>query len=132
MTDHVLKPIIFATASVLAACASNGAHYEPIIDAPRNPAYYADLGDCQHLAERRDLVDGETVNRAALGAGLGAAVGAITGRRGYHRDDRFDRALEGAAIGAVVGGGTGLYEANRDRRHIVMDCMAGRGYRVLG
>lgn len=123
----------FTLAPALVACVSNGAHHEPIVDSPISVRYYADLDACQALAHRRDLIDGETANRAALGAGIGAAVGAIGGRRGYyHDDDRLERALEGAAVGAVVGGGTGVYEANRDRRRIVMDCMAGRGYRVLG
>jgi hypothetical protein len=110
----------------LAGCVSNGAHYEPIIDAPRNQQYYTDLGDCQHLAENRNLIDGETANRAALGAGVGAAIGVT--RRG----DDLENAAVGAAVGGAIGGATGLYDANAERRHIVMSCMSGRGYRVLG
>ena len=118
---------VFAVLPLLSACVSNGAHYEPIVDAPADSRYYADLGACQALAERRDLVDGETVNRAALGAGIGAAAGAI--RRG---GDTLEDAAVGAAVGGAVGGATGLYDANRERKDIVMRCMSGRGYRVLG
>ena len=104
----------------LGACASNGAHYEPIIDAQRDRTYYQDLTVCQDLAQRKDLIDGETTNRALLGAGLGALIGVT--RRG---DD-----LENAAVGATVGllGGGATVE----REEIVKRCMSGRGYRVLG
>ncbi len=122
--SHVL--VLSSFPLLLSACISNGAHYEPIIDAQRDQQYYTDLGDCQHLAEGKNLVDGDTANQAALGAGLGAVLGIL--RRG----DDLENAAVGAVVGGAIGGGSGLYEANRQRQEIVMSCMAGRGYRVLG
>jgi len=87
--------------------------------------YQADLADCKALsyAARRD--EGRRgVARAAGGALLGGALGAIIG-------DSSRAAAAGAGTGALVGGVSGVTSANVEANRITRNCLLGRGYRVL-
>jgi uncharacterized protein YcfJ len=106
----------------LAACADSGANYEPILDGAPTPAYQADLKACQTLARDQKQFDQETIAAAVLGAGVGAALGEV---------DSGDP-LEGAVAGALVGGISGAVDASERRQAIVIECLRGRGHRVVG
>jgi len=111
---------------LLSACATGGAAYEPIIDGPKNAQYTEDLDDCQALAESREYLNGDVKTAAVVGAALGGLF-ALT-RRNADTED----VLDGAAVGGLLGGGDRALKTRTERKYIVLDCMAGRGYRVLG
>ena len=111
---------------MLSACASGGAGHTPIIDAPKTPQYYADLDACRVLASQRKLLNGDTQTAAVVGAAGGALIRGISDR------DSFEEVLGGAAIGGALGGGAGALSAYGEQKDILLRCMAGRGYRVLG
>ncbi|MCA2011589.1 glycine zipper family protein [Cereibacter sphaeroides] len=116
---------VFATATLglMAACANSGANYTPILDGPTTPAYQRDLAECQSLAANQRQFDRETWGAVALGAGAGALLG--------EADDGGD-ALGGAIAGALAGGAGGTVNANERREGIVVECLRGRGHRVVG
>lgn len=87
--------------------------------------YQMDLADCQRLAVASRNDQGRRgVTRAAGGALLGGALGAIIG-------DTSRAAAAGAGTGALLGGVSGVSSANIEADRIVRNCLLGRGYRVL-
>jgi len=107
----------------VAACADSGANYQPILDGTPNAAYQADLAACQSLARNQTQFDQETFGATVLGAGAGAALGKF--------DDDGD-ALGGAVAGALAGGAASAVNAGERREAIVVECLRGRGHRVVG
>lgn len=107
----------------VAACADSGADYQPILDGAPTAAYRADLVACQSLARNQRQFDRETLGATVLGAGAGAALGEL--------DDDGD-ALGGAVAGALAGGAAGAVNASQRREAIVLECLRGRGHRVVG
>ena len=105
----------------LAACANTGANYTPIVDGPKNSAFYADLSACQTLATERGYLNDDTKGDALLGAALGALVGAVDGD-----------VLGGAVVGGAAGTAAGAYKAKDERKSIVVSCMQNRGHQVVG
>ena len=105
---------------LVAACADSGANYRPILDGTPTPAFEADLTDCQALA--RAQFENETLGATVLGAGLGAALGEA---------DSGD-AAGGAIAGALAGGVASVVDVNERRQSIVIECLRGRGHRVVG
>ena len=84
--------------------------------------YEADLADCKSYADEVPL--GKHVGGAAVaGAAVGAAVGVISGDS--------SSVAEGAGYGAVYGGTMSGGAAIAEKRHVLRECMRGRGYRVL-
>ena len=113
--------IITATGlALLAACSDTGANYEPILDGIPTGAYQADLNDCQALA--RNQFEDETLAATVLAAGAGAALGEL--------DD--GDALGGAIAGALAGGVASAVSVDERRQEIVIECLRGRGHRVVG
>ena len=108
----------------ITACASTGADYQPIVDGSTGPAYQADLQDCQQLAQTRQYDNGDVRTSAAVGAGIGGIIGLADGGVGD--------AVGGALIGGLIGGGSETFETREERKEIVMNCMIGRGHRVVG
>ncbi|MDO6731629.1 glycine zipper family protein [Marinovum sp. 2_MG-2023] len=108
---------------VAAGCANSGAKYRPILDGGETPAYRADLAECQSLARNQKQLDRETLGAAALGAGAGALLGEV---------DEDGTAWGGAIVGALAGGAAGAGDASERREEIVVQCMRGRGHRVVG
>ena len=102
---------------LVAACADSRANYQPILDGASTPAYEADLAECQALA--RDQFNKETIGAAGLGAGVGAAA------------DSGDP-LGGAVAGALTGGIASAVDVSERRQSIVVECLRGRGHRVVG
>jgi uncharacterized protein YcfJ len=105
---------------LVAACADSGANYQPILDGRPTSAYKADLAACQALA--RDQFDQETLGATVLGAGVGAALGEA---------DSGD-ALGGAVAGALTGGIASAVDVSERREAIIVECLRGRGHRVVG
>lgn len=119
MKQMFILPLVL----VAAACSDRGANYQPILDGPQNAAFQSDLMACQDLA-RAHKNGGRSAKEAALiGAGIGAVLGEI--------DDDAD-ALGGAIVGAVAGGAASASETADRSESIVIECMRGRGHRVVG
>jgi uncharacterized protein YcfJ len=102
----------------VAACAEQGAKYQPVLDGQPTPTYYADLQECQSLAANQSQFDRNTRTSAAIGAVLGEA------------DE--EEPLGGAIVGALAGAAAGRSEANERREGIVVECLRGRGHKVVG
>ena len=107
---------------LMAACADSGANYQPILDGTPTPAYQADLDACQALARNQTQFDEDTIAATVLGAGVGAALGEA---------DNGD-AWGGAIAGALAGGVSSAVDASERRESIVVECLRGRGHRVVG
>ncbi len=120
-----MKPIYLAAVLpvLLAACANTGANYTPILDGRPNAAYKVDLAACQNLARSQRQFDKKTAGAAALGAGAGALLGAA---------DDDGSAAGGAVVGALGGGAAGMVNSSKQRKAIVIECLKGRGHRVVG
>ncbi|QIL89004.1 glycine zipper family protein [Microbulbifer harenosus] len=87
--------------------------------------YQLDLADCRGLSTAaRNDAGRRGVTRAAGGALLGGALGAIIG-------DTSSAALAGAGAGALLGGVSGVGSSGAEASYITRNCLRGRGYRVL-
>lgn len=129
--------ISIAACAMLAGCAAPpntpgagyGKNYTPVIDTQGvdQARYSKDLGDCRQFA---GIVDADKAAMQGMIGGIiaGALMGAIIG--GNHGMSRY-----GANYGATVGGGAGLgaaaNKATNQQERIMINCMAGRGYRTL-
>lgn len=120
-----MKPTIIAFIALpfVTACADSGANYRPILDGPATPAFQVDLAACQTLARNQSQFDQETIAASVLGAGAGAVLGEV--------DDDGD-ALGGAIVGALAGGAASAVDVSERREGIVVECLRGRGHRVVG
>jgi uncharacterized protein YcfJ len=107
---------------LMTACADSGANYQPILDGTPTVAYQADLAACRTLARNQKQFDQDTMAATVLGAGVGAALGEA---------DSGD-ALGGAVVGALAGGVSSAVDAGERREAIVVECLRGRGHRVVG
>ncbi|NKX44455.1 glycine zipper family protein [Roseicyclus persicicus] len=120
MKFKFLAPVL---AALLAACADSGANHVPILDGPPTAAFQGDLAACQGLARSQRQFDHETAGAVVLGAGAGALLGAA--------DDHGD-AAGGAIAGGLAAGVAGAVNAGERREAIVVECLQGRGHRVVG
>ncbi|WIO73546.1 glycine zipper family protein [Porticoccaceae bacterium LTM1] len=111
----------------LAACASTYRGYghsgividEKGVDMEQ---FYVDLADCEQYAAGIDKAT-STAGKAVEGAVVGGAIGAIF--------DGSHGAARGAGTGAVLSGAQGAKTAEYEKRHVIRNCLRGRGYRVL-
>jgi len=120
--------------SMLAGCATAppgpgqgvGAAYTPVVDMQGvDPARYEqDVAQCRAYAAQIDPA-GRAAGAAVAGALFGALLSAAAGNKSYYNKQN---AGVGAVLGASAGGASGLHDA----KSIIMRCMAGRGYNVLG
>lgn len=108
---------------LLAACATSGADYRPIVDGPEDAKYERDLAACQALARKRGYDNEDMATNAAVGAGLGAIVGGITGD--------WTGAGIGAGVGLGAGAAKGAMDTQGQRGNIVKKCMEKRGHNVI-
>jgi len=115
--------IVLPAVLAVAACADSGANYQPVLDGQPNAAFRSDLAACQSLARNQSQLDRKTLGAAVLGAGAGAVLGEV--------DDEGE-ALGGAVVGALAGGAAGAINAKERREAIVIECLRGRGHRVVG
>lgn len=127
MPKNAIKPSAWASALMvasLAACAGTGAEYRPIVDGPVASGFETDLAACQDLSREREIWNADTKSDALAGGLLGAAVGAA--------GDALAGGIVVGAAGALLGAGGQAYEILEERKQIVISCMAGRGYQVIG
>jgi outer membrane protein OmpA-like peptidoglycan-associated protein len=69
------------------------------------------LGACESLQSAATNPDTQNTRRgAAIGAGVGAVAGLLTG------GDNLERALIGAAVGGLAGGAIGNYQDRQERK----------------
>ena len=68
----------------------------------------------------------QQTSKAAKGAGIGAAAGAVAGL--LTKGDKLENALIGAGVGALAGGGVGYYMDVQEKK--LRDRMAGTGVTV--
>lgn len=123
-----ISALALSTAALtLTACAGGGAAYQPIVDGPMGAQYSADLSDCRQVAERREYGNSDTQTSALVGAGLGGLVGLADAY-----DPNVEDFIGGAIVGALFGGGQGALETRGQRKSILLNCMAGRGHRIVG
>jgi hypothetical protein len=110
--------VVVSMTLLVAGCV---AHPEPIVDLKGlDPDVFAtDLEECGAYAEQVSVAEG-AARGAAAGAVIGAATGAISGDVG-----------QGAGYGAIYAGTSTGLEAQRERKHVFVKCLEGRGYRVL-
>lgn len=129
--------LVFAITSSLVGCASNpnavgsgyGAGYTPVIDGPQDSNYWANLGECRNLASQvQRNRESEVAGQAVAGAVAGALIGGLLGGKGY----RNETSAYVAKAGAVTGGAQALGSAAQGGKQVIINCMIGRGYRVLG
>lgn len=113
---------IAAVLPALAACAESGANYIPILDGAPMATYQADLAACQALARNQNQFNQERIAATVLGAGAGAILG----------EADSDDALGGAVAGALAGGVASTVDVKDRRESIVIECLRGRGHRVVG
>ena len=107
--------VLAAVAVVLGGCFATGAKHRPIVDGGDPRKYEADLAACQEVARQRSYLNPDVQLHAAIGGAVGAVVDG----------------LEGAVAGAAIGGGTAAVDTVRQRKAIVINCMEGRGHRVV-
>lgn len=114
-------PLIF----LVAACATSGANYRPVIDGPVGPNYANDLAACQSLASQQGAFDSNTGAAALTGAALAGGTTAIFNNRGTN-------ARDAALVGAAAGVAGGALQQQQNKEVIVRNCMRSRGYNVVG
>ena len=120
-----MKPMLIAPlclTALLGACAEMGTDVEPILDGPQTAQFQSDLAACRSLARSQSQLGHETMAAGAVGAGIGGVLGEV--------DDDGD-ALGGAVAGAPAGTAMGAAEASDARETIVLNCLRGRGHRVV-
>lgn len=111
--------------AVLAACATSGANYQPVIDGPVSANYSQDLAACQTLASQQGALSSTTGEKALAGAAVAGGTMAVFNNRGTNARDA---ALVGAATGLVAG----AVDQQQNKEAIIRNCMRGRGYNVVG
>lgn len=118
-TPFAALPLIFA----LGACSGLGTNDTLVLDGPASAQFDADLTACRALARGQNQLDAETGAAVVLGAGVGALAG--------WADDEATTA-EGAVGGALGGAVMATASAAEKRQSIVINCMIGRGHKVVG
>ncbi len=115
MKKTILAALLAFVGVALGGCTATGAGHRPIVDGSDPAKYESDLAACQRLARQRGYVNAET----GTITGASAAVGGV-----------FD-GVDGAVRGAVAGGGASAVHTVQQRRGIVINCMRGRGHKVV-
>ena len=111
---------------VLAACDGYPTSRPLAVDGTRNANFGQDEIECRALAANYN----PQKQAGAIGGGAvsGALIGGLTSASGQSTEG----ALAGAAIGGLLGAAEGSYEEDEARRQVLINCMQGRGHRVIG
>lgn len=122
MTHNTLMLSLIAALS-LAACTA------PVdrpltVDGTRNANFDSDYNACH--AQAASFTNGAGAESAAVGAVIGAGVGAI------EADDEWEGAVVGAITGGAIGAAENASKVNDERRHVLIRCMQNRGHDVIG
>lgn len=125
------KILCIALALSMTGCATGrgfGSGYQPIVDMKGQDInrYNANLAECQQQYAQQISAGRSAVAGVVAGALLGAAFGAIIGGRNHSLIGKL------AGTGAVTGGFSAGAGANVKQEIVIMRCLQGRGYNVLG
>lgn len=124
MNSAIFLTTIMACVAINSGCANSSASYQPIVDGKLSPDYYADVQACQQLATQRKFNNGDVKSEAVAGAVTGVLIGAI--------EEGTQGAIAGAVVGSALGAGGRVWDTRTERKEIVIQCMRGRGHRVVG
>lgn len=90
-----------------------------------------DVDQC--IADADAYLESSKGKQVAKGAGAGAAIGAAMGAVGGMFTGNLGRGLvRGGAIGAAGGGAAGAISPDQLKRRYVNQCLADKGYKVIG
>lgn len=127
-----MKLIFLSLLLVLTSCASRPKLYP-------NEQYnavgkkYAEKDIDQCIADADDYLENGKGKQIAKSAGAGAAIGVAFGAvSGMFGGGIGRSAIRGGAVGAGVGATSGALSPDQVKRNFVNECLAEKGYRVLG
>ena len=129
-TLTLISLIVFSVA--FGACATRPTLYPNETFTSRGKAAgEADINQCMQDADiYLDSSEGKKIAKSAgLGTVIGGAVGAVAGA---FTGDIGRGAAQGAAMGGVGGGTAGALSPDEIKRRYVNQCLADKGYQVLG
>ena len=117
---------------VLAGCASRPQLYpNDHLKSVGKEAAQKDIDRC--MADADQYLESGEGKKIAKGAGVGAAIGATIGVvGGLFTGDVGGGLVRGGAIGAAAGAAGGALSPDEIKQRYVNQCLADRGYRVLG
>lgn len=117
---------------VLVSCASRPQLYpNQKLKAVGKEAAKKDVDRC--IADAEEYLESSKGKQVAKGAGAGAAIGGAMGAVSGMFSGNVGRGLlRGGAIGAAGGGAAGAVSPDQLKRRYVNQCLADKGYRVLG
>lgn len=123
-------PLLFIL--LFAACASKPQLYpNSKLKTVGKEAAKKDIDIC--MAEADDYLESSKGKNIAKGAGVGAAIGAAMGAvGGMFTGNMGSGLMRGGAIGAAGGGTAGALTPDQIKQRFVNQCLADKGYRVLG
>lgn len=109
----------------LAACGDYPTRKPLAVVGTRNANFALDEQECRALAA--NYAPGKQAGSIGGGAISGALIGGLTSVSG----ETTEGALAGAAIGGLLGAAEGQYSDDEARRQVLVNCMQGRGHRVI-
>ncbi len=115
--------------TTLVACGPPPVERALTFDGPRTPQLAQDENECRDIARNYD--NGNSRWQAGSGAILGGLVGALDSDPDV-KGDVGAGLIAGAAVGAATGAAGAKIDNLDDRRVVLIRCMQGRGYSVLG
>lgn len=127
--------VILALSVLITGCATapntmgggHGAEYTPVVDGVQNAKFNTDLTECRNLARQaQGAQESQILTQAVVGALAGAAAGAVIS------GNQYGMTGYGARAGVVSGTAQGAGGALNTGKRIIINCMIGRGHRVLG
>ncbi len=121
-----MKKLAILAALALAACGDYSSTKPLAVDGTRNESFARDEVECRALAANYNP------SKQGGAIGSGALEGALIGGLTSSGSSRVEHGLAGAAIGGVLGAAEGYYEDDEARRQVLVNCMLGRGHRVVG
>jgi uncharacterized membrane protein len=117
---------------VLVSCASRPQLYpNQKLKAVGQDAAKKDVNQC--IADADTYLKSSKGKQAAKGAGAGAAIGAAMGAvGGLFTGNMGSGLVRGGAIGAAGGGTAGALSPDQIKQRYVNQCLADKGYQVIG
>ncbi len=126
------KMILLVLTVLLTSCASKPQLYpnDKLKQVGKEKAK-SDVEGC--IADADEYLKSSKGKNIAKGAGGGAAIGAAMGAVGGLLTGNFGSGLvRGGAVGAAGGGTAGALTPDQVKRNFVNQCLADKGYRVIG
>lgn len=128
----MMKFSVLIISLFLAACSSRPKLYpNEKLKAVGKVAAQKDIDRC--IADADEYLESSKGKQVAKGAGAGAAIGGAMGAvAGMFTGNVGRGLLRGGAIGAAGGGTAGAISPDQLKRRYVNECLADKGYRILG